>query len=169
MSSVFGRAKRIIDAVVFTDGGDGRVYADKEEVDWHIEAFRWLARMSRAMNEELFILKNRQTAVEMAIEVLNSALEADPEAMQVLMNFRVRCNQKLADHPTIQVGFHGDGHLPEEEYDVGLMGIINGLFGTNEHGAGHIAMSVDAVENHPGKITHIEKFQSTQPKENAGG
>jgi len=58
------------------------------------------------------------------IEVLNSALEADPAAVYALVESRVPCNEALADHPTIQVLAEGG------TYGVGLLGILNGLAGT---------------------------------------
>lgn len=75
--------------------------------------------------------------VEQAIELLNSALEADPIAIQNLMNSRVTCNDDLANHPTIQVGSDGVGE--DSPFRVGLLGIVNGLFGTwNSNGYGAI-------------------------------
>ena len=68
-------------------------------------------------------------AIEEAIALLNSALEADRDAMSALIATRVRCNMALAEHPTIQTGADPgrDG-----EFRVGLLGIINGLFGIED-------------------------------------
>ena len=43
----------------------------------------------------------------------------------------------MADHPTVQV------REKKWEYRAGFLGIINGLFGTNEQGWGRIAMVVN--------------------------
>lgn len=65
-----------------------------------------------------------------AIELLNSAIKADKEAINNLVNSRVACNLELAEHPTIQVG------CDIEECEVGLLGILNGLFGIADDGWG---------------------------------
>lgn len=71
------------------------------------------------------------------VELLNDAFEKDSGAMDALCNTRVVCNKELANHPTIQVGKYGD------EYKVGLIGILNGIFGTAEDGWGAIGIEVD--------------------------
>ena len=43
-------------------------------------------------------------AVTKALQVLNEALQLDPEAVTRLVNLRVECNPGLAAHQTIQVG-----------------------------------------------------------------
>lgn len=58
--------------------------------------------------------------VARAIKVLNEALERDPEAITELVNLRVRCNHKLAAHPTIRVGLHAGEHR------IGVLGLLNG-------------------------------------------
>jgi len=75
--------------------------------------------------------------VDEAVSALNTMLEADPEAMTKLVHRRVPCNERLADHPTCQVGGGEDG-----PWVVGLLGILNGIFG-RENGAGHIAALID--------------------------
>ena len=58
-----------------------------------------------------------------AVRRLNAILECDTDALSRLIETRVPCNGRLADHPTVQVRDVGDG------YRVGLLGILNGLFG----------------------------------------
>lgn len=62
-----------------------------------------------------------QSVAQHAVNVLNEALAADPATISALVDFRIPCNQKLADHPTIQVAG------PEDKPRVGLLGIINGM------------------------------------------
>lgn len=76
---------------------------------------------------------------EYAVKILNEALALDPEAIRGLCCRRVPCNEALSLHPTIQVGRLGD------EWEVGLLGILNGLFGINGNGWGHIAAVFDVV------------------------
>lgn len=79
--------------------------------------------------------------VEQAIGRLNEINEMDPTVLPALINFRVPCNQALADHPTVQVGHGQDG------YEVGLLGILNGIFGADERGWGHIYMQAEMEPN----------------------
>lgn len=53
-------------------------------------------------------------------ELLNEALRLDPDAIDALFRHRVPCNESLAAHPSIQV---------TTEPTVGLLGLLNGLFG----------------------------------------
>ena len=73
-----------------------------------------------------------------AIEILNEAVEADSDAMGFLITNRVACNDSLRKHPTIQVALFN-----EQSYTVGLLGILNGLFGIDEKGWGAIAAVFD--------------------------
>ena len=77
-------------------------------------------------------------SVQEAVEYLNSALELDQDAISKLVGFRVHCNNDLADHPTVQVGPSETGG-----YEVGLLGIINGIFGADEKDWGYIGAEVD--------------------------
>ena len=80
--------------------------------------------------------------VEQAVEVLNRAHKSDPVAMHNLVNNRVLCSEKLAEDPTVQVGSLNNGF-----HEVGMMGIINGIFGLDENKIGFIAAecSTDGV------------------------
>lgn len=60
-------------------------------------------------------------SIDDIVDVLNQAAASDPVATGNLIAQRVKCNTKLADHPTIQVS-------PEQT--VGLLGIINGIIGS---------------------------------------
>lgn len=63
-----------------------------------------------------------------AVRFLNELARLDPVAMLALVGQRVPCNQAIVDHPTVQVTDHA-GH-PE----VGLLGVLNGLFGVFDEG-----------------------------------
>ena len=59
-----------------------------------------------------------------AIDALNTAYEADPQAVHALLCNSVPCNQTLADHPTVEVGVAypaGDG-----AYRLSALGFLNG-------------------------------------------
>jgi hypothetical protein len=100
------------------------------------------------------------------VRLLNEALVADQDAITNLVNARVACNEALGGHPTIQVGrFPVGGSWPEPgspnintvgtERRVGILGILNGLFGVKEDGSGYIAALYDMSS---GKITKFEVF-----------
>ena len=68
-------------------------------------------------------------SIDQAIQILNRFVKADPEAMRLLLETRVNCNETLAGDPTCQVA-GWDGITK-----VGLLGVLNGLFGTIPEGA----------------------------------
>lgn len=83
------------------------------------------------------------------LEVLNDALEIDPEAMNDLVEARVPCSEALAEHPTIQVHtvrmtvFSNNKSEETKTHTVGLIGILNGLFGADNDQWGTIAGEFD--------------------------
>lgn len=77
-------------------------------------------------------MRKSSVTVDDAIALLNEAVALDRPAMAALLANRVPCNDALADHPTIQVQAQHGG------YHVGLLGIINGLFGVDDEGKGPI-------------------------------
>jgi hypothetical protein len=95
--------------------------------------------------------------IDEAVAVLNEAVKADPVAITKLCLRRVDCNTALNDHPTIQTGeksIKTDGIFADilalfgpgfelAKYEVGMLGIINGLFGVDEEGCGAVAAVFD--------------------------
>jgi hypothetical protein len=57
-----------------------------------------------------------------ALAVLKDLFATDPEAMRALVAYRVPCNSEMEAHPTAQVS----GNPPR----IGLLGVLNALFGT---------------------------------------
>lgn len=80
------------------------------------------------------------TTVDEAIEVLNRIHAADPTVLPSLIETRVWCNDALADDPTVQVVEESDDCDPVHVgYRVGLLGVLNGIFGCDqETGFGYI-------------------------------
>jgi hypothetical protein len=93
-----------------------------------------------------------------AIELLNAALSLDPEAMKALAFSRVECNEPLAVHPTIQVIRVGEKNM------VGLMGILNGLFGVDDRGVGAIAMELESIDTEEPIVYTVENCRLTRFK-----
>lgn len=71
---------------------------------------------------------------EEVVDFLNELLKIDSKAINELFNIRIPCNEALQDHPTVQVNHKGE---------VGILGILNGLFGIQENGQGYIAIELD--------------------------
>jgi hypothetical protein len=69
------------------------------------------------------------------------AFAEDPDAMQSLVEARVQCNQALADDVTIQCGQLGAG-----KWEVGALGLINGLLGVRSNGCGYVAAVYNTTE-----------------------
>jgi hypothetical protein len=81
--------------------------------------------------------------LEEVIAFLNSLLEIDREAVTTLFDAaRVPCSEGLANHPTVQVV---PNRAPEVygKYSVGVLGILNGMFGTDNESWGTIYMDMD--------------------------
>ena len=59
--------------------------------------------------------------IQKIVDILNEAYKADPKAIETLFRVYVTCNEKLAEHPTIEV--------KESEGDnvVGFLALINGF------------------------------------------
>jgi len=87
-------------------------------------------------------------SVEEVIDFFNSLYEYDSKAIKNLIESRVSCNEKMANHPTIQVSDENN----DANYKVGLLGIINGLFGIDSIGYGPIA-----VEDDLSKFIRVER------------
>lgn len=79
--------------------------------------------------------------IEETIQLLNEFVLLDPEAMRDLLDSRVECNEAVSNHPTIQVSALFDS------YKVGLLGVLNGLFGVASDGYGAIAAVYDATDS----------------------
>ncbi len=104
------------------------------------------------------IPKRNEVTVEQVVEVLNQALKADDVALTDLIQTRVACNKKLAGHSSIQVGL-APGCNPEDKnlfYEVGILGLLNGLFGVDENQWGAVAAEMD-------KAGHVHRFVVREP------
>lgn len=89
-------------------------------------------------------------------DLLNELLAKDPESVNELISLRVPCNQEIADHPTVQVMCHPDINKPS----VGMLGILNGLFGLNdEDGFGAIVFMTNS-DSETCKFELSEQYRS---------
>jgi|SRR5210317_1524525 len=71
-------------------------------------------------------LDNRLRAIfaRSIVKILNRVYQTDPRAMESLVNYRVICNEKMIEDPTVRTGYRGG--YPT----LGVMGLLNGLIGT---------------------------------------
>ena len=82
------------------------------------------------------MVKNEIT-IQGTVDFLNSLLAIDRQAITALFSMRMACNTDLADHETVQVGVEGN------YAQVGMIGVLNGLFGKDQYGWGHISADYD--------------------------
>lgn len=95
--------------------------------------------------------------IDHAIEVLNRALAADPDTVRALFAHRVVCNETLTDDPTIQVTVK---NMPT----LGVLGLVNGLFGVAPSGYGFITAEYDDEDTPGGYAKEIVRFRRTDTK-----
>ena len=101
-------------------------------------------------------------AIDQAINILNEAMEDDPLAMDALLRIRIRCNRKLADHPTIQC-FVSTGKNDEiTDCYMSPFGLINGLFGADAEHWAHIAAYTDQTT---GKLVRFGRAKEVREAE----
>ena len=73
----------------------------------------------------------RSISIDEAVGFLNRLISLDKAAVAALIANRVPCNEQLANHPTVRVTAQHGG------YHVGLLGILNGLFGDESSAEEH--------------------------------
>lgn len=88
------------------------------------------------------------------IDFLNHLLEIDREAIERLVETRVLCSEKLADHPTVQV------HCINGSSSVGFLGILNGLLGTFGDGPKKGWGKITAVFDDENKLISFKKTEN---------
>jgi hypothetical protein len=95
-----------------------------------------------------------------AVDVLNRALAADPDAINALFAHRAPCNDELAHDPDVMVRA-----FDNEPQTVGLLGVINGCIGGDKV----IAMEANHVSEHQTTGLKIESFQVFDPTQGRDG
>lgn len=85
---------------------------------------------------KVFIMIKKSITIQETVDFLNELLKIDSKAIESLFNIRIFCNNDMMEHPTVQVS-----KVNEELGQLGIIGILNGLFKTDRYGWGHIAVS----------------------------
>ncbi len=104
----------------------------------------------------------KSLSLDDVIEKLNGFLKVDRDGISDLfLNKKAVCNNALANHPTVQVW--GD----ETGFSVGILGVLNGLFGTFDDGSkqgwGALMIIVD-----DSKIIRFGKLENKPSKYDEG-
>lgn len=79
-------------------------------------------------------------------DYLNDLLQRDLVAINALMSMRVHCNNSLISGSGVQairVGYDHSKAGSDPKHAVGLMGILNGVFGVDSYGFGCIRAEVE--------------------------
>ena len=87
-----------------------------------------------------------------ACDLLNELLKLDYDCISSLVRHHERCNDAIADHPSVQVSkYSAQSTLAQvnKTATVGFIGILNGMFSIREDGMGAICYEFDD----DGKIT----------------
>ena len=85
-------------------------------------------------------IKNEIT-IGKVVDFLNELLEIDPTTINSLFSMRFPCNKKIRFHETVQVGM-----LNKTVPIVGMIGILNGMFGADSDGYGKIGINYKESE-----------------------
>jgi hypothetical protein len=93
---------------------------------------------------------NQKELAAHVVEVLNRAFQHDPAAMDRLLKCRTHCNEALAQDPTIQVV--GDATLG---YQVGILGLLNGIVGCDEIDHGYVAATYQTLCRDHGAVNVV--------------
>lgn len=99
-----------------------------------------------------------------AVDFLNSLLKIDPVAINTLIQTRVRCNKELAEHDRVTV-IGCLGERGEQINYIGILGILNGLYGWHDKDTDIDIRIVAVVDDN-----EVKKFEvidwNKQPKGN---
>ena len=87
------------------------------------------------------------------VRFLEELIDLDADAMSALVAARVPCSAAFVDHLTVQVD------LTPERFEVGLLGILNGLCGTFRDGTGAVAVIVEE----DGRVTGAQLITESKP------
>ena len=109
-------------------------------------------------------------ATDDLIAFLNEALAIDHDAVAALVKHRVRCNEAMGNHPTIQCW--SDVELPvflKGVYEVSMLGLLNGFCGTfDDDGPLKNFGPISAVYD-DGKLVRFQRTVNEASKSNVHG
>lgn len=100
------------------------------------------------------------------VSLLNELLELDRRAVEALILHRVTCNSALAEHSTVQVSDTGERRssllaMGSPRYQVGILGVLNGLCGTFDDGPKTGLGPITAIFDDTSGAQRLERFELT--------
>ena len=100
----------------------------RDDILLGVEKYRkeYIAALEDLLAERQFQQKSPAATAQKALDVLNSAFEADPRALWAIWNHRVPANEGLQDHPRVVVD--AVPGLGSSEYFLSLEGLLYGMF-----------------------------------------
>jgi hypothetical protein len=105
-------------------------------------------------------VSREEVSIDDTIEYLNELLALDAKAMAALIGSRVPCNAALRDHPTALVLATGP---TGSNARIGILGLLNGLFGVRDDGLGEICAIFDKSD----KLVRFERTRNVDNPETA--
>lgn len=102
-------------------------------------------------------MQRRHASVQDVIDLLNELNRTDGDVVSALVNTRYRCNEAVRRHPTVQVD------CSEGSPRLGVVGLLNGLFGADEGGYGPIT----AVMDNRNKVLRFQRTPSPEERRRA--
>ncbi len=91
--------------------------------------------------------------IDRVIDLLNSAIACDKNAITNLFEMRVECNEDLANHPEVQAHKNGES----EGFCIGVLGLISGISGTRMHKGNPTFSNIWARYDDDGKVICVER------------
>jgi len=73
---------------------------------------------------------HEKRSLDEMLNFLNHLVAVDRQAVSGLMEARVPCNEALANHESVQVALAPGTKIEDGQFRVGLLGFLNGFFGT---------------------------------------
>jgi hypothetical protein len=83
-------------------------------------------------------MKKPVTVTE-AVATLNELVALDRDVMDKLVKARFITTTEFSNHPTVQCGRRG----PNSELTIGLLGVLNAIFGIDSFDWGYVAVDLD--------------------------
>ena len=78
--------------------------------------------------------------VQDVCDLLNEVLKLDSDFLHAITFHREKCNEAIANHPTLQV----HQYSPQDPPMAGIIGLLNGMFGIREDdGMGGLCCEID--------------------------
>lgn len=92
-------------------------------------------------------MKNKTVSVSDVVKYLNELCEIDSDAIKSLIEYRVSTNKEMMEHPSVCVMCSEDSNGNPIHPKLGMLGVINGIFGISKSEWHYIAAEFDEDGN----------------------